>query len=1203
MKRSNTFKNSKNRIQEIELTDGHMINFCNLTKLHNFRDKMNDMKKTWIYLIWIVTLVTMLITVSHVKQTDGNKEVSQLEKFLNSERERAIENIKKDNLFDLNENVFLIRIDSNEVPIYWNDPIESFGKNMPSLVFTDSINLKDLSVSLILCEDKDGLLLDKTGNTILSSSGLAFSVAKGESIGNYLKIAQKSIYVSVSNSGYNQTQSWLYLILYLTLISLLMYFLNIFVGTLGLQSMKKKLLINFISMLGLWALLKSWLNPWYFDNNVFFKHSFETILDNMCLASSLTEFFLLIFLIVSTKNIIGIEKIRSLPYTARLVLGSLTSSAIFYWITYLALDFTKLDELNFDTTNALEVNPHEILFILLLLGYCITSFYLSNILMRGEPTSISLLRRLTVTCSPIIAMSIIGFMVLPYSLLIPVMLFLFIYILSFDVYLDQEQNNLSSFIWWVMLHAAFISFVIYKSSEEKKNNKIEASLNESFYHFEKSDETEIYKIINTVSESRFIEGLDKEDKQNTYDYNDIFNYLEGLVVSTKPSKINLESVELYDSLGISLFSNLNTSQRKTEGEIKISNPTDYNVYYNQVSPHYIYRKNLGDNIEMFLKFKIKGIKEDLVNYIVYRNGQIISENGVATLPFSINTPVLRDTIIENIKFFTKKLSPSTTAVAFKRQTGMITPISLFSITFGIMTMLLIAFTLINFRNNVLSEFLSIKVNQKSSLRVRLQVSVILLIVFSFIIIGIITVVYFRNSINEKEDRYFGKELHTFNTDIDLRISNFNNNEGAKYYLIKQLNVLRQVYNIDLKLYDERGIALEYMTITDSKIDQRLPLEVIRNINFRNKQEPNLGVRRYNIDAQSAVIPLYLNTKRPFAYMAYQNSAVVNSNKEVKNYMGTILNVYVFLFLLAVAISILIANSITMPLLKIGESLRKFRLGKKHDKLIWTSNDEIGELIRDYNNLTDEIGKSADIIAKTEREMAWREMAKQVAHEIQNPLTPMKLSIQYLEKAIEADPANSKKMITKISATIMEQINNLSQIANSFSNFASLPKTENEKIILNEVVEHIHDLFRKRDDIEINMIEPMNEIYVFADRNHLVRILNNVVKNAIQAIPEDQKGWIEIELTKDKEYARIRVSDNGVGIPENKKDKVFTPNFTTKSSGTGLGLAISANMLDTMNGKIYFESEEGKGTDFFIELPLVRSELLGNNDVLLEEIDL
>ena len=226
-------------------------------------------------------------------------------------------------------------------------------------------------------------------------------------------------------------------------------------------------------------------------------------------------------------------------------------------------------------------------------------------------------------------------------------------------------------------------------------------------------------------------------------------------------------------------------------------------------------------------------------------------------------------------------------------------------------------------------------------------------------------------------------------------------------------------------------------------------------------------------------------------------------------------------------------------------------------------------------------------AKTGRDMAWREMAKQVAHEIKNPLTPMKLSIQYLDRTAKDYPDKAQELIPRISSTLIEQIDNLSQIANEFSNFASMPQASNEKIILNEIVETIHDLFRKRDDMDINMIEPIDDLYVFADKNHLVRILNNLLKNAIQAIPENRRGKIEIELKRHENDALIRISDNGSGIPDHMKDKVFTPNFTTKSSGTGLGLAISANMIESFNGRIYFETKVGQGTDFYVSIPLMR----------------
>jgi signal transduction histidine kinase len=214
------------------------------------------------------------------------------------------------------------------------------------------------------------------------------------------------------------------------------------------------------------------------------------------------------------------------------------------------------------------------------------------------------------------------------------------------------------------------------------------------------------------------------------------------------------------------------------------------------------------------------------------------------------------------------------------------------------------------------------------------------------------------------------------------------------------------------------------------------------------------------------------------------------------------------------------------------------------------------------------------------------MAKQVAHEIKNPLTPMKLSIQYLQRAIQQDPERTDALVENVSRTLIEQIDNLSNIAGAFSNFGKMPLSSNDKVILNDVLSAVYDLFRKRNDMEINMYEPIDELYVFADRNALIRILNNLVKNAIQAIPTDKDGKIEIKLYKKDKQAIIKITDNGIGISNSKKDKVFLPNFTTKSSGTGLGLAICANMVEGFNGKLHFTSEENVGTSFYLEIPLM-----------------
>jgi nitrogen fixation/metabolism regulation signal transduction histidine kinase len=355
------------------------------------------------------------------------------------------------------------------------------------------------------------------------------------------------------------------------------------------------------------------------------------------------------------------------------------------------------------------------------------------------------------------------------------------------------------------------------------------------------------------------------------------------------------------------------------------------------------------------------------------------------------------------------------------------------------------------------------------------------------------------------------------------------------------------------------------------------------------------------DENKVVIPIYNNSNKVVGFfMTEDNKKEVNYNG-LYDFLSTLLTISVFLFLTALALSMIVTTPMTNSLRNLSSRLKSFKLGKSNEPLEWKKADEIGSLISNFNKMQVELNQSAELLSKTQREMAWREMAKQVAHEIKNPLTPMKLSIQHMQySANHADNDKMKNLINKTAGTILEQIENLTQIADEFSSFGTLPKASNDTIILNEVVEHIHDLFRKREDMDINMDEPMYDIYVFADKNQLVRILNNIVKNATQSIPEERRGKINIELGQNDQHAFIKVSDNGVGIPISMKEKVFTPNFTTKSSGTGLGLAISANMIDSMNGKIYFESPNYMGgTDFIIELPLLRSNQEGSEEISLD----
>jgi nitrogen fixation/metabolism regulation signal transduction histidine kinase len=294
---------------------------------------------------------------------------------------------------------------------------------------------------------------------------------------------------------------------------------------------------------------------------------------------------------------------------------------------------------------------------------------------------------------------------------------------------------------------------------------------------------------------------------------------------------------------------------------------------------------------------------------------------------------------------------------------------------------------------------------------------------------------------------------------------------------------------------------------------------------------------------------------------------------------------VLLFLVSIIVAVFISNQITRPLVVIQENLQKMQLGKRNEPIVYNKMDEIGSLVKEYNKKVEELSVSADLLARSERESAWREMAKQIAHEIKNPLTPMKLNIQHLQRA-RGEGEEFRKYIERISATLIEQIDNLSNIATEFSNFAKIPTARNQVFLLAEQLQKVIALFESHDQVEISFYSNgLENIQVNADREQLSRAIINLIKNGIQSIPENIVGEINIFLSRRDHMAVISVTDNGTGIPEELRDKLFSPSFTTKTSGMGLGLAIVKNIVENFAGKIWFETDMEKGTTFFLEIPV------------------
>jgi nitrogen fixation/metabolism regulation signal transduction histidine kinase len=288
----------------------------------------------------------------------------------------------------------------------------------------------------------------------------------------------------------------------------------------------------------------------------------------------------------------------------------------------------------------------------------------------------------------------------------------------------------------------------------------------------------------------------------------------------------------------------------------------------------------------------------------------------------------------------------------------------------------------------------------------------------------------------------------------------------------------------------------------------------------------------------------------------------------------------------VIVAVLLANQITRPLSLIREKLKGIQLVKRNEQIIYQRDDEIGGLIKEYNRKVEELAESAELLARTERELAWREMAKQIAHEIKNPLTPMKLNIQYLQRAKEEKGAHFDDYFNRVTRSLIEQIDTLSDIATEFSNFAKIPKAKNEVFNLAEQLRKVIGLFESSTHINFSVhLNGQDDLFVYADHEQIARAMVNLIKNAIQSIPSKRKGNVQVVLEQKGSMAIIAISDNGTGIPEDIRQQMFQPNFTTKSSGMGLGLAIVKKIIENAKGNIWFESELDKGTTFYVEIPV------------------
>ncbi len=402
--------------------------------------------------------------------------------------------------------------------------------------------------------------------------------------------------------------------------------------------------------------------------------------------------------------------------------------------------------------------------------------------------------------------------------------------------------------------------------------------------------------------------------------------------------------------------------------------------------------------------------------------------------------------------------------------------------------------------------------------------------------------------------------------------------------------LSDMYRSDINLFDAYGNLLSStqsgiydQNIIARKMNARAYLKFRQEFASQVTQEESIGKLNYT----AAYMPL----RNMFGdIIGYMNIPYFSKEKDlmdrISNFLIALINLYLLIFLILVGLSLFMARALTTPLDIIRNHLRKTSLGGTPIFLQWHTKDEIGKLVNEYNTMLIELQNSANKLAQSEREGAWREMAKQVAHEIKNPLTPMKLNIQRLQMAFNEGKEDIQPLFDKVTRLLIRQIDSLSEIATAFSSFAQMPQGTPQTVDANHLMRDVTQLFSEHKDVNIHLSLLDKPALVKVDPNQLSRVLTNLVKNAIQAMQEGRRGEICLQTAENDSKILLNVHDNGSGIPDELQQNIFVPSFSTKTSGMGLGLAISKKIINNAGGDIYFQTEAGKGTTFTIELPKI-----------------
>ncbi len=607
--------------------------------------------------------------------------------------------------------------------------------------------------------------------------------------------------------------------------------------------------------------------------------------------------------------------------------------------------------------------------------------------------------------------------------------------------------------------------------------------------------------------------------------------------------------------------------------------------------------------ELFSKGGSNSIENSSIYaFAVYNKNQLSSSNNDYPFPTSIDSSSFtynefRTVNHDGYEELWYRANKDKVIVIARQDNIFIESITLFAYLFC-------SFLVITVLFNLLNKLVGGKITSKDlksfwqfTIRNQVHGTIITISIFSFIVIGVTTILFFISRYHSNNREKLSHTIHIMENEIrnsidtmsiaEKQLMNFDSVSNGK--LEETINKVAGIHAADINLYDLDGnlkvssLPLPYRKgIVSEKMDPIAYFHLNKLKDVQYSQEQKIG----SLDYLSNYVPVRDEAGNEYAflnipYFESQN----NLQDEISNFLVTIINLNAFIFLVAGIIALFITNRITHSFSLISDKMKEVNLEKGNEEIVWTRRDEIGELVIEYNKMVKKLDVSAQLLAKSEREGAWREMARQVAHEIKNPLTPMKLNLQYLQMAIDNNSPDVKKISLHVAHILLEQIEHLAKIAGDFAQFANIGNSKNQRFDLNQTLVNVSSLYSTNEKLQINTYLQPGELLIEADRTQVNRLFTNLLQNAVQSVPEDRNAVIEIRSQLSGNYVIVSVKDNGSGIPEEMRSKIFVPNFTTKTSGTGLGLAMCKGIVEKQNGKIWFETMPARWTIFYVELPV------------------